>query len=167
MNEEKWTHFLYSSESPSGFLWKSKPAPFVKIGSVVGTKNKKGYWEINTKASGRVKAHRLVWEYHHGPIPEGFLVDHIDNNLDNNAIENLRLCNEKESARNTRGWSSKRNYLPKGIHDNSHGGKNPGYYQARIFLSGRSHTKSSYDISYLQGWLRSKREEHHGEFKKD
>lgn len=44
--------------------------------------------------------HRIIWLWHHGYIPEGFL-DHIDRNPKNNRIENLRevsnSCNQRNS----------------------------------------------------------------------
>jgi hypothetical protein len=35
--------------------------------------------------------HNVVWRWHHGEIPDGYLVDHIDRNKDNDDIKNLRL----------------------------------------------------------------------------
>ena len=35
--------------------------------------------------------HRIVWEHHRGPIPDGYAVHHIDHNPANNRIENLEL----------------------------------------------------------------------------
>src|ERR1039458_968444 len=36
-------------------------------------------------------AHHIIWEATNGPIPEGYLVHHIDKNKQNNDIENLQL----------------------------------------------------------------------------
>lgn len=44
-------------------------------------------------------AHRLVWEVVHGPIPEGFHVDHLDGNARNNAIGNLEMITPAENHR--------------------------------------------------------------------
>ncbi|ATS93660.1 putative HNH endonuclease [Pectobacterium phage DU_PP_I] len=157
--------FKYDPGSPSGFTWTQYRKGSRGIGTVVGTKGSKGYWIIKVPEVGRKRAHRLVWEIHNGPIPDGKFVDHIDGNLDNTAIENLRLCDEKQSARNTTGWSGKQ--LPKGIHENFHGGKTPGYYQARLKVGGKNFTKSSYHVSELTEWLQSLRDLHHEEFRRD
>ena len=41
--------------------------------------------------------HRLVWEAFNGPIPEGFEVNHIDENPKNNRLDNLNLLTHKEN----------------------------------------------------------------------
>jgi hypothetical protein len=41
--------------------------------------------------------HRVVWEIVNGPIPDGFTVDHINNDKQDNRIENLQLLSAKEN----------------------------------------------------------------------
>jgi hypothetical protein len=52
-----------------------------------------------------------VWEATNGPIPEGFVVHHKDENKINNAIENLELkeWGEHSAHHNTgrKGWNGK------------------------------------------------------------
>ena len=44
--------------------------------------------------------HRLIYSAHYGEIPEGMLIDHIDNNTFNNDISNLRLATRSENNHN-------------------------------------------------------------------
>lgn len=45
--------------------------------------------------------HRIVWMLHHGVIPEGKVIDHIDRDKMNNTIENLRLVDYSDNYRNS------------------------------------------------------------------
>lgn len=83
-----------------------------------GSVNSRGY--INVYLGGRLYvAHRLVFMYHYGYLPE--FIDHIDGDRQNNKIENLRgttkSCNSHNMAitkRNTSGvkgvhWCKQKN----------------------------------------------------------
>jgi len=61
-----------------------------KIGGVVFTETKAGALR-GTTPSGRTSAQRWVWEKANGPVPEGFVVRHLDGDPKNNFIENLEL----------------------------------------------------------------------------
>ncbi len=51
---------------------------------------KKGYRRIWYEGRLRME-HCIVWENANGPIPEGYLVHHVDDNKLNNRLENLAL----------------------------------------------------------------------------
>ena len=46
--------------------------------------------------------HRVVWTLVNGPIPEGYVIDHIDGDPSNNKIENLRCVTTSVNGTNTR-----------------------------------------------------------------
>lgn len=49
------------------------------------------FWDSVTKRYHTVYLHRLVWTKYRGPIPEGALVFHRDNDPTNNQLPNLAL----------------------------------------------------------------------------
>ena len=64
--------------------------------------NHNGYLDINLSLHGKKKKfslHRLVWEAFNGPIPEGMLVNHINEDKTDNRLENLNLMSLQENIR--------------------------------------------------------------------
>lgn len=55
---------------------------------------------IGTLRGRTVRAHRLIWEMHNGPIPNGMQIDHINHIRHDNRIENLRLVSNQENSKN-------------------------------------------------------------------
>jgi hypothetical protein len=47
---------------------------------------------------------RKIWIAAYGPIPEGYEIDHIDQNNMNDELSNLRLATHSENCRNRRKW---------------------------------------------------------------
>ena len=69
-----------------------------EVGQIAGCLHKgKGYIHVKIKAKS-FKAHRLVFLYHNGYLPD--FVDHIDGNKRNNKIENLREATKEENCQN-------------------------------------------------------------------
>ena len=48
-----------------------------------------------------IRVHRLVWETFCGPIPDGYVIDHINTVRTDNRLENLRCVTVKENNNNT------------------------------------------------------------------
>lgn len=46
------------------------------------------------------RAHRIVWEMHNGPIPEGKIIDHWNQNPYDNRLENLRIADKSKNGMN-------------------------------------------------------------------
>jgi hypothetical protein len=91
--------FLYDD----GVLyWKiNKKFSKKKAGDKAGRRVKQNY--LQTCVDGvRLLNHQIIYMMHHGFIPTE--IDHIDRNVDNNRIENLRSVTRSENLRNRRSW---------------------------------------------------------------
>ena len=102
---------------PSGLRWKLKSrehyknesyySKFLKYyyGKMAGFKdNKSGYYSVSIKYEGITKifrAHRVIYSlYHQTEIPNQLVIDHIDRDVSNNKIENLRLTDQANNSIN-------------------------------------------------------------------
>lgn len=64
----------------------------------------KGYLKLTLSIEGNLRsvmAHRIVWEWLNGPIPEGIQVNHKDLDKRNNAPENLELVTGSGNIRHS------------------------------------------------------------------
>ncbi len=62
-------------------------------------KTRDGYLEFRSMRDGErkyVQAHRLVWQYFNGDIPEGYTINHINGIVDDNRPSNLELATMSE-----------------------------------------------------------------------
>lgn len=72
-------------------------------GTVAGTTyGRGGRRAVMVHGFGIRPEHRVIWTLHHGRIPDGMVIDHINGDPSDNRIENLRACTETENARNSR-----------------------------------------------------------------
>ncbi|MCX6130734.1 MAG: HNH endonuclease [Proteobacteria bacterium] len=70
-----------------------------------GSLRQDGYHNISIGKK-KYRTHRVIWELFNGPIPVGYLIDHIDSDPTNNRIENLRLATPSQNG--TRSFSNAR-----------------------------------------------------------
>lgn len=72
------------------------------------------YFQAST-TEGREVIHRYVWTKYNGPIPQGFVIHHIDGNKLNNKLDNLQMMTAKEhlalhkKERISNGYKSRKN----------------------------------------------------------
>lgn len=108
-SKPNWYKLFYiDRESPSGLRWlvdNNGKTPKNKryAGDVAGfqkatSKGVKQYWRVKLDGV-NYAVHRIIYEMVHGEIPDGMVLNHIDNNTFNNRIENLELCTHKENCR--------------------------------------------------------------------
>lgn len=79
----------------------------LRDGELVGSPDKAGYLIVgfNNKI---YKVHRVIWEIMVGGVPDGYVIDHINNNKRDNRLENLRLATRSENECNKRVRKSSR-----------------------------------------------------------
>jgi hypothetical protein len=61
-----------------------------------------GYWMLRWNVGGRYRyqfEHRFVWEQHNGPVPDGYVVHHRNEDKSDNRIDNLELMLRSEHTR--------------------------------------------------------------------
>ena len=97
------TIFDYNPEDGL-FRWKISPNRRIPVGTIVGSKDKDGY--IYTKIDGKhYKLHRLVFVYMFDRMPSIF-VDHINGQVNDNRLSNLRECDTFQNRHNSKLYSS-------------------------------------------------------------
>ena len=160
-------HFTYD-EANGNLTWKHRPKEAFK--------NKQAFGAWTRKYAGRIagcltrgyilvrignrlyRAHRIIWEMHHGPIPKGNELDHIDTNRANNRLSNLRVCTHAQNCLN-RGANKNNRFGLKGVL------MCEGRIISRIMVNGRTTDLGSFptpEAAHAAYCAAAK--EHHGEF---
>ena len=95
----------FEYEKETGLLrWKIHRS-HMHPGDIAGTRLKSA-WIVRIHKQCH-SIHRVIWQMHFGPIPHGMVIDHIDGNISNNRVENLRVVTPTINSRNLK--LSKRN----------------------------------------------------------
>lgn len=68
-------------------------------GKPAGTINTVGYRQVIVNMKPLLE-HRIIWEMHHGPIPDGLQLDHRNGVRHDNRLENLRLATPSQNMIN-------------------------------------------------------------------
>ena len=81
--------------------WRIKPANSIDPGDEAGTTDNRPSQRGRVTVCYRCnmyKRSRLIWMMHHGEIPKGLVIDHINNAPTNDRIENLQAITHQENC---------------------------------------------------------------------
>jgi hypothetical protein len=147
----------YLRYEDGNLFWKVSNSNRVKIGDKIVSKSSYGYFRLSINGT-RYFAHRVIYLMHHGYMPD--IVDHIDMDITNNRIENLRAATKSQNMCNA-GVRSNSSTKIKGV---SWSNKNKKWV-ARLTLNKRLVFQKLYDdISLAAIGINEARLVHHGEF---
>ena len=69
---------------------------------LIGRNNHTGYHHFTIKTDNKktksVIAHRFIWECFHGIIPNGMVIDHVNDIKDDNRIKNLQMMTQQDNC---------------------------------------------------------------------
>ena len=66
-----------------------------------------GYVHIGLGRDHMKRLHTIVWKVFNGKVPDGYEIDHIDNDRTNNSLSNLRLLTKAENISRAKQMLSK------------------------------------------------------------
>lgn len=99
---------LFDYDPTTGYLtWSKNHVKQNYIGKRAGfMDNYNGYRVIHSINGKKYREHRIIWMWHNGEFPKEQL-DHINGIRDDNRIENLRECTNKQNSENRTVHSNK------------------------------------------------------------
>lgn len=102
--------------------------------------------------------HRLVYMAFNGPIPDGLVIDHIDNDKTNNRIENLQaISNEENLSKDS--WRRRKHKLPTGVGKNREGAYTAHLYANNVdYYLGTYSTAKEAERAYLDAKIAYRKE---------
>ncbi len=139
-------HLIWKQRDRSDFMtdrsWSATNSNFEgkKAGAIVrASRSNTKYMQFGLNGVA-YKNHRVIWEMHHGEIPKGMQIDHVDGDGENNRLENLRLVDQSENSKNRPMQKSNKTGVV-GVYWHSAARK----WQASISYGGKKYDLGRYD----------------------
>ena len=131
------------------------------VGRPVTSLNGDGYVQVRITVQGKqtaFRAARIIWEMHHGPIPKGMEIDHMDRNRSNDVLRNLSLVTPIQNSLN-KGLPRNNTSGVKGVRFKQDYPNDPLPWDAYIGIGGKQISLGSYSCLELAVEARKKGEE--------
>ncbi len=151
--------YVIDPSSPSGLSrFKACAGRNGKVGPVISL-GSDGYFrmQFNKKF---YRTHRIIYFMHHGVDPAEKVIDHIDGNPENNSVENLRACTQRENLQNAK--KRGKGVLPKGITKRING-----MFRAEISVRDEIHRMEFATLRSATLYLDQLCKRHHKQFAKN
>ena len=158
-SQERLKEVLDYDEQTGVFKWKLSTGRRIKVGDVAGAAHPPVYGRIQVDGV-RYISSRLAWLYVYGEYPTA-LIDHINTNIADNSIKNLRIATASDNLKNTPVQKASKT----GVKGVTHSTSSPGKFEARIGVNGKNYYLGIFSsVEAAKKLLDIKREELHGEF---
>lgn len=105
------------------------------------------------------RVHVQVWEAAHGKVPKGYVIDHIDGDIHNNDLSNLRLATVAQNIQNSKMSKANKTGLKGLSWDESRE-----CFRGAIKANGKQRSFRSKDMLEVAAWLFRTRRELHGQY---
>ena len=143
------------SEAKELFTYSNGNLFWTKTGKAAGSLKLNGYKLVKHQGV-FTGAHRIIFFLHHGFFPE--MVDHIDGNVSNNSIENLRAATRSQNGMNSKHYASNTSGY-KNVYKNKHS------FTVRLKVDGKLRNFGNYeDIEFAGLVAEEARAKFHGQF---
>lgn len=137
-------------------LWKNARRPSFN-GKEVGCDDGQGYIKVTFNGK-QTLAHRIIYLMHYGEMPAA--VDHIDRNVKNNRIENLRAADTSKNGMNSQSWR-----IPISGCRNVYKFQGRNKFSVRLRVNGKTkHIGNFEDLEFADLVATEARAKYHGEF---
>lgn len=94
LKQDEIKNFFYFE---NGHLkWKISTSNRIKVGDIAGTECS-GYYRVRVNKK-RYMVHCLIWIYHYGDIPDGYVIDHINGDSLDYSLNNLQMITEHQNT---------------------------------------------------------------------
>ena len=141
------------------FVWKLSTGRRARVGETTGEANPPNYGRIQIDGT-RYVSSRLAWLYVYGEYPK-VLIDHINTDITDNRITNLRLATSSDNTKN----ANVRKESKTGVKGVTYSTSSIGKFEARIGHGGKNYYLGIFStVQEAKEVLDKKRQELHGEF---